>query len=87
MGGAPQAADLPVLLHEAGFVDVSVEPQEKSREVIKGWLPGSKAEEYVVSAKILATKPASATSGKSAAARKLAPKKKPVAAAESKKQS
>lgn len=41
----------------AGFVDVKIEEKEESREVIKQWLPGSGAEDFVVSADITATKP------------------------------
>lgn len=43
-------------LTDAGFKDIHVEMKEDSREVIKQWLPGSGAEEYVVSAEITARK-------------------------------
>jgi arsenite methyltransferase len=43
-------------LKKAGFVDIKVDMKESSREVIKNWLPGSGAEDYVVSAEITARK-------------------------------
>jgi len=43
-------------LKGAGFTDIHVEMKEESREVIKQWLPGSGAEDYVVSAEITAKK-------------------------------
>ena len=36
---------------------MEVKRKEESRAVIAGWLPGSKAEDYVVSAEITARKP------------------------------
>jgi hypothetical protein len=49
--------DLARAIHAAGFADVSVVPQPESREFIKDWLPGSGAEEWVVSARITARRP------------------------------
>jgi len=43
-------------LVKAGFTDIRIEPDESSRMFIKDWAPGSNAENYVVSAKIKATK-------------------------------
>jgi hypothetical protein len=43
-------------LTQAGFVDIRVTTKEESREVIRQWLPGSGAENYVVSAEITAFK-------------------------------
>lgn len=43
-------------LKGAGFIDINVDLKEESREVIKQWLPGSGAEDYVVSAEITARK-------------------------------
>ena len=45
------------ILTQVGFVDISVERKPQSRDVIKNWLPGSGAEEFVVSANIKARKP------------------------------
>jgi arsenite methyltransferase len=44
-------------LSGAGFVDVCLDVKEESREVIKQWMPGSGAENYVVSANISGRKP------------------------------
>ena len=43
-------------LIEAGFRDVSVDKKDESAEFISGWMPGMKAEDYVVSANIVAYK-------------------------------
>lgn len=44
-------------LAAAGFEAVDVEVKPESREVIKQWMPGSGAEDFVVSANISAKKP------------------------------
>lgn len=46
----------------SGFTDIIVDIKEESREVIKQWLPGSGAENFVVSANISALKPGSTVS-------------------------
>jgi SAM-dependent methyltransferase len=56
-GAAPVDA-LRGLLEGAGFADVRVTVRPESRDVIRGWFPGSHAEDYVASAAIEATKPA-----------------------------
>ena len=45
------------MLLDAGFADVRVVEKAESREFIKDWLPGSGAEDFVVSANVTATKP------------------------------
>ena len=45
------------MLLDAGFANVRVVEKAESREFIKDWLPGSGAEDYVVSANVTATKP------------------------------
>ena len=52
------AQDLIDMLVDAGFERVSVVEKEESKEFIKDWLPGSGAEDYVVSATVTAYKPA-----------------------------
>ena len=47
------------MLLDAGFADVRVVEKAESREFIKDWLPGSGAEDFVVSANVTATKPLS----------------------------
>ena len=44
-------------IEDAGFVEVRIEIKEESREVIKQWIPGSGAEDFVVSADITGVKP------------------------------
>ncbi|MCH9627735.1 MAG: Arsenite methyltransferase [Chlamydiales bacterium] len=56
ISGALPIEELRSLLVQAGFKDIEIEPQENSRMFIKDWVPGAGAEEYVVSAKIRATK-------------------------------
>lgn len=58
MAGAPRPDDLAGALRDAGFEQVIIETKPASREFIKDWLPGSGAEDYVVSANVSAFKPA-----------------------------
>ena len=46
------------MLRAAGFTEVHVEPKLASKDLISQWLPGSGAEDFVVSANITANKPA-----------------------------
>lgn len=57
ISGAITIEELKKILADAGFIEITVEPQENSRMFIKDWVPGSDAENYVVSAKIKAVKP------------------------------
>lgn len=57
ISGAITISELKNILEKAGFTDIVIEPQESSRIFIKDWVPGSDAENYVVSAKIKAVKP------------------------------
>lgn len=57
ISGAITMHELKSILTKAGFTDIAIEPQENSRMFIKDWVPGSDAENYVVSAKIKAVKP------------------------------
>jgi len=54
--GAARADDIRAMLADAGFSDVRVDVKEESREFIRDWVPGSRAEEYVASATIQAVK-------------------------------
>lgn len=45
------------MLRDAGFENVQVVLKPESAEYIKEWLPGSGAENYVVSANVTAVKP------------------------------
>ncbi len=57
MAGASYIGDLERMLKEAGFVDVRISPKNESKTFIKEWAPGSKIEDYVLSANIEARKP------------------------------
>jgi arsenite methyltransferase len=57
ISGAADVTTVERLLEEAGFVGIRVSVNEKSREFIRDWLPGSGVEDYVASATIEATKP------------------------------
>ena len=63
-----QTDDLASSLQRAGFVDVGVVAKPESREFIKDWLPGSKAEDFVVAANVTATKPGNGAAPSSATA-------------------
>ncbi len=57
ISGAVSADDVEAMLQEAGFVDIRISPQDRSRELIREWSSGAKLENYVVSALIEARKP------------------------------
>lgn len=50
------------MLASAGFVDVSIAVKDRAADIIKEWMPGSGAENYVTSAYVTANKSASASS-------------------------
>jgi arsenite methyltransferase len=59
IGGAATIEDTEEMLRSAGFKDIRIIPNHKSREIIRTWDPGksSNAADYVVSAYIEARKP------------------------------
>jgi SAM-dependent methyltransferase len=57
IGGAATIDDLTKMLDEAGFVEIRIEPYEKSREIIESWEAGDKSADFVVSAAVTASKP------------------------------
>ena len=57
IAGAASIPELVALLRRIGFEGVRIEPKLESRAVIRDWLPGSKVEDFVVSATIEAMKP------------------------------
>ncbi|MDD2714942.1 MAG: arsenite methyltransferase [Candidatus Wallbacteria bacterium] len=56
VGGAALVSEIKEMLEKAGFVKIRISVNEKSREFIKDWFPGSGAENYVASATIEAVK-------------------------------
>jgi len=56
--GASLVDDLKAMLKQASFVDIRIVRKGESREIISGWFPGRKAEDFVASASIEAVKPA-----------------------------
>ncbi len=59
MAGASLIDKIEDMLASAGFVDIRLKPKDESRSFIRDWAPGSKIEDYVVSATIEAVKPQS----------------------------
>ncbi|HEY5682303.1 MAG TPA: arsenite methyltransferase [Sulfuricaulis sp.] len=59
MAGASQIDEIEYMLATAGFVGIRLKPKDESRSFIRNWAPGSKIENYVVSATIEAVKPQS----------------------------
>ena len=45
------------MLQNAGFEDIKITVKENGRDIVKDWIPGSGAENYVTSAYVTATKP------------------------------
>lgn len=45
------------MLKAAGFADIKIEVKENAADIIKGWMPGSGAEDYITSVYITASKP------------------------------
>ena len=52
MAGAEAISDLEAMLEAVGFVDVQIQPKDESKAMIRDWAPGSRVEDYVVSATI-----------------------------------
>lgn len=57
VSGASTIDVLQAMLEEAGFVDVSIEPKDESREFIREWAPQAVVDDYIRSAAIEAKKP------------------------------
>ncbi|HEX5220851.1 MAG TPA: arsenite methyltransferase [Verrucomicrobiae bacterium] len=55
--GASLVDDLKGMLKAAGFTSIRIVRKGDSREIVGGWFPGRKAEDYVASASIEALKP------------------------------
>lgn len=57
VSGAMLIPDLKEILNKAGFVNIGIDVEEESHEFIKEWAPEYGVENYVIAAKITATKP------------------------------
>ena len=57
IAGASSVDEVKEMLRVAGFVGINVEPKDQSREFIQEWEPGTKLDDYVLSASITAVKP------------------------------
>ena len=57
IAGASRVEALESMLDRAGFENIRIKPKAESRAFIRDWMPGSKIEDYVVSATIEAVKP------------------------------
>jgi SAM-dependent methyltransferase len=57
VAGAAAASLIEEWLAAAGFADIRVAAKSESRELIKSWAPGSRIEDFVISAAIEARKP------------------------------
>jgi SAM-dependent methyltransferase len=55
--GASSIQALESMLQRTGFENIQIKPKAESRTFIRDWVPGSKIEDYVVSATIEAVKP------------------------------
>jgi len=57
IAGASSIKEIESMLERSGFVNIRINPKPESRAFIRDWMPGSKIEDYVVSATIEAVKP------------------------------
>ncbi len=57
IAGAASIQAFENMLSGAGFENIQIQPKAESRAFIRDWMPGSKIEDYVVSATIEAVKP------------------------------
>ena len=57
IAGASSIQEIESMLHRTGFKNVQIKPKAESKTFIRDWMPGSRIEDYVVSATIEALKP------------------------------
>jgi arsenite methyltransferase len=57
VSGAATVDELKAMLEAPGFADIDIRPMEESREFIREWEPGTRLEDYVLSASIQAVRP------------------------------
>ncbi len=58
VAGASTVDELKDWLAHAGFIQIRIEPKDGSREIVRGWFPGRRIEEFIGSVTIKAVKPA-----------------------------
>ncbi len=63
MGNASLIEDLQVMIQDAGFEQVSIQPKDESKDFIRDWAPDHNITDYVVSASIEGVKPAAGCCG------------------------
>jgi ubiquinone/menaquinone biosynthesis C-methylase UbiE len=57
IAGASSIQGLESMLQRTGFVNIQIRPKTESKTFIRDWIPGSKIEDYILSATIEAIKP------------------------------
>jgi ubiquinone/menaquinone biosynthesis C-methylase UbiE len=57
VAGASLIDEVEHMLAAVGFTDIRIQPKDESKSFIRDWVPGSKLEDYLVSAIIEAVKP------------------------------
>lgn len=57
IAGASSVQELEAMMLRTGFANIQIKPRAESRTFIRDWMPGSKVEDYVVSATLEAVKP------------------------------
>jgi ubiquinone/menaquinone biosynthesis C-methylase UbiE len=57
VAGASTVPEIETMLNRCGFDKIKIRTKMESRNFIREWIPGSKAEDYIVSATIKAIKP------------------------------
>ncbi|MFC1746643.1 arsenite methyltransferase [Candidatus Riflebacteria bacterium] len=57
ISGASHIDKLREILENTGFINIQIEPMDRSRKIIKQWQPDKNVEDYIMSATIKASKP------------------------------
>jgi len=57
VSGASSIPELESMLRQAGFENIRIRPKDESKTFIRDWAPGSRIEDYIVSATIEGVKP------------------------------
>jgi hypothetical protein len=57
ISGASTVGEVEAMLTEAGFIDIDIQAKEDCREFIREWQPGTKLDDYILSASMTARRP------------------------------